>query len=354
MKSGFLLYGANGFVGNLIARQAVRDGLRPILAGRNAAKVASLAVELGLVYRVFALDDAAAIDRALADVRLVLHCAGPFGQTSRPMVDSCLRTGTHYLDLTGEIAVLESIAARDAEAKEHGVMLLPSVGFDVVPTDCLALHLKERLPSATHLTLAFHNRGPARLPRGTALEAVEQIPVGGKIRRDGRIVAVPHGWKTRQIDFGDGPVRATTLAWGDIVTAYHTTGIPNIETYAAMPAVMAPVMAITRAIGPFLGRPGVQKLLKMIVRSQPAGPSAEDRARTRCTVWGEVEDDRGNKLTARLRGPEASATWTTLAALAAARKVLGGFAPPGFQTPAGAYGADFVLEIAGVSREDLT
>lgn len=354
MKSGFLLYGSNGFVGNLIARQAVRDGMRPTLAGRNAARVASLAAELGLEYRVFALDDAEAIDRALADALLVLNCAGPFGQTSRPMVDGCLRTGTHYLDLTGEIAVLESIAGRDAEARQAGVMLLPSVGFDVVPTDCLALHLKERLPSATHLTLAFHNQGPARLPRGTALEAVEQIPVGGKVRRNGRIETVPHGWKTRRIDFGDGPVRATTLAWGDIFTAYHTTGIPNIETYAAMPLVMAPVMAVIRAVGPFLGRPEVQSLLKRIVRSQPAGPSPEDRARTRCTVWGEVEDDQGHKLTSRLRGPEASATWTTLAALAAARKVLGGFAPPGFQTPAGAYGADFVLEVDSVTREDLT
>jgi short subunit dehydrogenase-like uncharacterized protein len=353
VKSSFLLYGANGFVGDLIARQSVKDGLRPILAGRNAAKVAALAGELGLEYQVFSLDDPAATDRSLAGAAVVLHCAGPFGRTSKPVVDGCLRTGTHYLDLTGEIAVLASIAARDAEARQAGVMLLPSVGFDVVPTDCLALHLKERLPSATHLTLAFHNQGPARLPRGTSLEAVEQIPVGGKVRRDGRIDAVPHGWKTRWIDFGSGPVRATTLAWGDIVTAYHTTGIPNIETYAAMPLVMVPVMAAVRSIAPLLGRPMAQSLLKRLVRSGPAGPTEEDRLRTRCTVWGEARDDAGNRVVSRLRGPEASATWTTLAALAVVRKVLNGAALPGFQTPAGAFGADFVLEIPSVEREDL-
>lgn len=149
MSSSFLLYGANGYTSALIARLAVQHGLRPILAGRNLEKIEPLSAELGLEYRAFTLDDDAAVDEALADVGVVLHCAGPFSQTSKPMVAGCLRTKRHYLDITGEVAVFEAIAACDAEAKAAGVMLLPGVGFDVVPSDCLAAHLKARLPLAT-------------------------------------------------------------------------------------------------------------------------------------------------------------------------------------------------------------
>ncbi|MCX6027139.1 MAG: saccharopine dehydrogenase NADP-binding domain-containing protein, partial [Chloroflexi bacterium] len=216
MRSGFLLYGSTGFVGSAVARLAVERGLRPILAGRDAARIESQAKELGAEHRVFGLDNSTTMDKALRDVAVVLHCAGPYIYTSKPMVDGCLRTGAHYLDLTGEIPVYEAIAKREAEARVQGVMLLPGVGFDVVPTDCLALHLKQRLPSATHLTLAFHSHGPAGLPPGTASTMLEMIPYGSKVRRNGHLEPFPRETKTRMIDFGRGPVRATMFPWGDV------------------------------------------------------------------------------------------------------------------------------------------
>lgn len=151
----FIIYGANGYTGALIAREAVRRGMRPILAGRRADSIAGLAGELGLQHRAFSLDTRAKLDDAIRGNALVLHCAGPFKHTSRPMADACLRVGTHYLDITGEEQVFEMLAARDAEAKAARVVLFPGVGFDVVPSDCLAAHLKRRLPSATRLALGF-------------------------------------------------------------------------------------------------------------------------------------------------------------------------------------------------------
>jgi short subunit dehydrogenase-like uncharacterized protein len=205
MPSNFLLYGANGYTGKLITRLAAERGLRPTLAGRDKNTIEPLATEHGLEHRVFALDDPAAIDAALREVSVVMHCAGPFSRTSRPMADACLRTKTHYLDITGEASVIESLAARDAEAKEAGVMLLPCVGFDVVPSDCLAAHLKRRLPEATHLALGIQGMG--RVSRGTATTMIENINRGGLIRRDGKLTPVPAAWKTREIDFGRGRCR---------------------------------------------------------------------------------------------------------------------------------------------------
>ena len=204
-----LIYGANGYTGELCARRAAAEGLPAVLAGRRADAVRALAVELGRPHLAFALDRPAAVDAALTGVTVVLNCAGPFSRTAAQLVAACLRAKVHYLDITGELAVLEGIAGRDDEARAAGITLLPGAGFDVVPSDCLAAHVKRRLPSATHLTLAF--RAGARMSRGTATTAVENAGGGGMIRRDGVLRPVPSGWRTRAVDFGSGPVQAITI-----------------------------------------------------------------------------------------------------------------------------------------------
>jgi short subunit dehydrogenase-like uncharacterized protein len=346
----FLIYGANGYTGELVAREAVRRGLRPVLAGRSGESLAALAGELGLAHRVFALDNPAAIDAGLADMTCVLHCAGPFAHTAKAMADACLRRRVHYLDITGEIAVFESLAARDAEARAAGVMLLPGVGFDVVPSDCLAMHLKQRLPGATHLALGFASSG--RVSRGTATTMAENLHTSGAIRRNGQITAVPVAWKTRTIDFGRGPVKAFTIPWGDVATAYHSTGIPNIEVYVAAPLGRRIAARLLRYFGWLLGTGPVQRFLKKRIRAGPPGPSALERATGKTYLWGEATDEAGRRVAARLTGPEGY-TFTVLTALAVVERVLAGQAPPGYQTPAKVYGADFVLGVAGVTREDV-
>jgi short subunit dehydrogenase-like uncharacterized protein len=350
MTTPYLIYGANGYTGELIAREAVRRGQRPVLAGRNAEAVRALGTELGLDHRAFALDDARAADEALSGMKAVLHCAGPFVRTSEPMADACLRSKAHYVDVTGEIDVFERLAARHAEATAAGVMLLSGVGFDVVPSDCLAAHLKRRLPSATRLVLAFHSVGG--LSRGTATTMVENLHRGGLIRRDGVLTPVPAGWKTRKIDFGRGPRTVVSIPWGDVSTAYYSTEIPNIEVYTTATWPLRLAMKASRLFRPLLASPAVQSFLTRRVRAGAPGPTAEQRARGRTVLWGEVTDKAGGRAVSRLYGPEGY-TFTTVTALAAVEKVLSGTAPPGFQTPAKAYGPDFVLGIEGVKREDL-
>lgn len=351
MPSPFLLYGANGYAGEAAARLAAASGLRPILAGRHTAPIERLAAELGCECRVFSLDEPRAIDRGLQGVAAVLHCAGPYVYTAEAMAAACLRAGAHYLDLTGEFSVYEALAARDAEARARGVMLLPGVGFDVVPTDCLAVHLKGRLPSATRLTLAFQGRGPAGLPPGTQRTVIESsILYGNRVRREGRLEIPDRAPHTRTIDFGQGPVVATRLTWGDVFTAYYSTGIPNIEDYAVLPRAVLQQYGLLERLRPLLKLGVMRSLLR---RGVKPGANAAERAQSTTHVWGEVEDDQGRRASARLHGPEAGCEWTSRAAVAAVSKVLAGQAPPGFQTPGLAYGADLVLECAGVTREDL-
>jgi short subunit dehydrogenase-like uncharacterized protein len=343
-----LIYGANGYTGELIARRAAAQGLHPVLAGRSKM-VTALARELSLEHRLFALDDPSDIDAGLQGISVVLHCAGPFSHTSQPMADACLRRKAHYLDITGEIAVFEGLAARSDEARAAGVMLMPGVGFDVVPSDCLAVHLKHRLPSATHLALAFLGLG--RVSRGTATTMVESLHTGGMVRRNGILTQVPVAWKTRTIDFGTGPLGAFTIPWGDVSTAYYSTGIPNIEVYVAAPWQRRVVARLSRYLDWLLGSAPVQAFLKKRIRSGPPGPSVEERERGGSFLWGEATDNAGQRVVSRLRGPDGY-TFTALTALAVVDRVLASESPPGFQTPAKVYGPDFVLGVEGVVRQD--
>ena len=346
-----LIYGANGYTGTLVARRAAAQGVAAVLAGRDGAAITALARELTLSSRVFALDDPAAVTVGLRGMGVVLNCAGPFSRTAAPLADACLRAGVHYLDITGEIAVLEALAGRDAEARAAGVTLLPGAGFDVVPTDYLAAHVAARLPSATRLALAF--TAGTSLSRGTALTTIENAHQGGLVRRQGALVPVPSGWRTRRIDFGDGPRPAVTIPWGDVATAFHTTGIGNIEVYLALPLAARVGLRLARGLGPVLASPAVKRWLAARARKGPAGPSADQRARRSTRLWAEAGDDGGNVVRARLRTPEAYelTSWT---ALDLAGRAARGQLPIGFQTPARACGADYILQFPGVERTDDT
>lgn len=347
-----LIYGSTGYTGRLVVAEALACGLRPMLAGRNAEAVRAQAESLGLEWRAAPIDDRTALDVALGGASVVLHCAGPFAHTWRAMSDACLRRRAHYLDITGEIAVFEGLAARDPEAKAAGVMLLPGVGFDVVPSDCLAAHLARRMPNATHLSLAFRALGGAS--RGTLRTMIENLGAPGAVRRDGRVVPVPPAWRTRRIDFGDGKLRdATTIPWGDVSTAFHSTGIPNIEVYMSMRPALRRAAFASRWLGPVLRSGLVRRVLMSRVRRGRPGPSEADRAGGASLLWGEVIASNGERAQARLRGASGY-VMTAQTAVHLAAKALAGNAPPGFQTPSRAYGADVILAIPGVTRTDVT
>lgn len=347
MAKNFLLYGANGYTGELIAREAVRRGLSLVLAGRSQNKIEPLANELGLEWKAFSLDDKVALENALEDSGIVIHCAGPFSLTSDAMVKACLRTGTHYTDITGEISVFEAMAQRDEKAKEAEIMIMSGVGFDVVPSDCLARHLKDRLPSATNLTLAFYGMG--KISHGTQATMTMNAGEGGAIRRDGRIERVTAAWKTREIDFGEVTKTGVTIPWGDVATAYYSTGIPNIEVYTVAPGSALKMMKMSRYLGWLLKTKFVQNYLQKQIPA--GGPDAEERAKGKTLLWGEASDEQGNRVESRLVGPEGY-NFTVLSALNICEKILDGNYKTGFQTPAKAYGADLVLEIEGVKRTD--
>lgn len=344
----FIIYGAYGYTGELIVELCAQKGLKPILSGRSEEKLKPLAERFGMEYLAASVENLSALDAVLNRVTFILNCAGPFARTIRPMIDFCLKNKIHYTDITGEITVFEIAARADKKAKEQGVMIMPGTGFDVVPSDCLAAYLHSVMPDAVSLKLAF--KGTGGLSHGTATTMVENIGSGGAVRKDGKIEKVPYGYKTWHVDFNKGPELAATIPWGDVSTAFYSTGIPNIEVYTAVHPKALQSMKMGNYLGWLLQWGPVNNILKNRIKT--GGPSKEVRAKGASYLYGEVFDAKGNKKAAHLKTNDGY-TLTAQTAVIIAEKIMAGNFRPGFATPSLAYGKDLVLEAEGSVRKDM-
>ncbi|MFD1030285.1 saccharopine dehydrogenase family protein [Metaplanococcus flavidus] len=342
MQKKWLIYGAYGFTGELIAREAKKRGMTPVLAGRNPEMLNYLAKELELEARVFPVGKTTAEN--LSDIALVLHCAGPFQKTSPPMIKACLEAGADYLDITGEISVFEHSFAQDGKAKDADITICSGVGFDVIPTDCTALKLKELMPDAVSLALGFDS--DSGISPGTYKTMIQGMGSGSAERRDGQLVPVTIGSQRRKIDFGRGRRSAMGIPWGDVSTAYHTTGIPNISTWIPMKRSRIIGARLFSPAGSILSLPFIQKRLMKWVSLRVSGPDEKLRADSPAYIWGEARNADGVVTTARIKTANVY-DLTVYGALEVTSRLLDGDYPHGSYTPATLFGADLIESLPG-------
>lgn len=351
--SNLLLYGATGYTGSLIARMAREKNIPMVIAGRSESKLKKLSAELGLEYIVFDLSDQTTISEKIRHFKVVLHAAGPFSHTAKQMMQACISENVHYTDITGEIEVFELAASMNEKAKESGIMLLPGIGFDVVPTDCMAKYLCKLLPDATHLQLAFAMEG-GRISHGTANTMAESLGTPGAVRLNGKIVSIPAGKHTINVPFTEGKTRfCISIPWGDVSTAFYSTGIENVETFIAIKPSLYKINHFTQKYLGFILRSSiVQNFVKWYIKRLPPGPSDKERKHGKSHVWGKAWNVHGKDVQARYTVPEGY-TFTSMSAVHIIQKILNGEVKSGFQTPGTAFGEHLTLEICGSKFEDL-
>jgi short subunit dehydrogenase-like uncharacterized protein len=345
-----LIYGGTGYTGRLIAEHARNLRHSPVIAGRTASRVQALAATLGVPGRVIALDQPEILDNALGDVDVLINAASPFAQTVSPLIESCLRTRTHYLDITGELPVFRRAFCYDEPARKAGIMVMPGVGLGVVASDCLAMHVAACVPNAKYLRIALLR--PDSFSRGSFRSALALSNSRVTIRRNGRLVSVPVGRLQRAFDYGDGKRESVAVSWADVFTAYYSTGIPNIEAYFEADFTLRAIYQLTAGIADTLRLAPVKHWLNVATRAWPEGPSAQRRQMEKCVIVAEAEDSWRRRSSARLETADGY-SFTAEAAIAISQRVARGDFLPGFQTPAKVYGADFVLAFTGARREQL-
>lgn len=335
----WMIYGVTGYTGKLILEEAVKRGEKPIIAGRNAETLKLLSSQFDVPYKMFSLENPKEVVAGIECVKAVLHCAGPFSQTSRPMLDACLQLGIHYLDITGEIDVFEAVFERKKEAQDKNCIVIPGVGFDVLPSDCLAALLKKKMPDATHLELAFHGWG--KLSPGTSKTIIENLSRGSRIRKEGIIIDIPAFSLSSKAQFSDASLTVHVAAWGDVSTAYYSTAIPNITVYAEAPKPLVKLRKVLETLAPLTQIPIVQNALKKNIEKYVKGPTKEEQKKGKVHLWGRVRNAKGESKEATLDVCEAY-HFTALTAVTSVQTILNLKLPGGCYTPSLAFGPEII------------
>jgi len=347
MKS-WLLYGAYGYTGTLIAKEAKTRGHKPVLAGRSAERLIPLADKLNLDYIVFDLKDEGHIINVINEFELVFNSAGPYKYTSDPMVKACLKSNTNYMDITGEIPVFEQNFKYDNQARENDIVIISGVGFDVVPTDCLAKYVSDKIPNPVSLDIgitAMSNPSP-----GTLKTMLEHHNIGQLVRRNGKLIPLEKD-NIRKIQFSDKKRVVRPVTWGDLSTAYRTTGIPNITTYFPLPKKFPNLLELAGVSAKEMSYDeNAKKKVENWIEGNIHGPDEFKRQNYRCYIWASVSSDDGRIEQAWLETME-SYRFTAVAGVRSVEKIFD-LQPKGVLTPALAFGADFVLEIPNTIRYD--
>lgn len=348
----WMIYGANGFSGRLVLDHALKLGLKPILAGRNSHEIASLSRELNLPARIFDVSEDH-IKRCLQGVKILLNCAGPFRRTTIPLLQGCIHERVDYLDITGEQRVFSDVFSLTDACTQAGIRAIPGVGFDVVPSDCLALHLVQKLPDADHLQLGIYGEGPPS--RGTLKTTIEGWLSGGLIRRQGELVPSPIGASRSMISFlpSDDRKLCLSVPWGDLVTAWHSTKIPNIITYAAIKEADQSLLRQLERLRYVLGKPLASWAARRWVARAQAGPTLNQREKSSSVIFAQVSNPAGKIVAMRFRMPNAY-TFTANAAVTAVKNLITNPSspPPGVYTPGQAFGCQFAPSLVGHDFEE--
>lgn len=345
----WMIYGATGYTGQLVIEEALRRGHRPIIAGRNPEKLKALAEKYSLEYAAFALEDVNTIVEAIADMDIVYHAAGPFTLTSEPMIRACLATNTHYLDITGEINDFERSYRYDDAARKNEIAIISGVGFDVIPSDCLALSVAAQVPDATHLETGII--GFAGASAGTTKTALEMLPVSWWSRQNGNLVNSYFGDKTATLSVPNGKSYfAVSVPWGDLSVAYRSTGIPNITSYMAVNRVLVALGRIAYPIGKaVLKNEAILAFAENLVERFAIPPSQNARETDKSYIWAKaINRETGQSAEAWLETLEPYQYTAKVAVLVieaiAERQLIGAL------TPAQAFGADFTMQVEGTRR----
>lgn len=334
-----LLYGANGYSAQLIIEELLSKNILPVVAGRTHNKIKSAATKFGCEFKIFDLDDFETICNEIVNFKVVLNCAGPFQFTAEKLIKACIKEKVNYIDITGEIPVIEYAWSKNDEAKKAGICIIPSVGFDVIPTDCLSVITARKIKNPQSLEILLQNEN-VKISRGTLITTIEMMCNSGKLRKEGKIIDSPIGEKVFVKDIGEKKYYGISIPWGDVASAYYSTGIKNITVYLGVNRIIYSLrkvlLQLIKLLRVNLIKSGIIRIIKLLV----TGPDEKKRKKVKSYIITSVKNEIESCTDINL--VTEGYTLTKIGAATAVERILQGIDKKGTLTPAMAFGYDFV------------
>lgn len=356
MKARVLLYGVDEFAGGVISRRAAERGFAHIAAGRDIARVATLANMLSrkspnlVEPRIFGLGDKSRLLAQLDDVAVLVNCYPQKSDVTTALLEACMASRTNYLDLSSKNLEIEPVFELESEVNVAGISVIPGVCFDVSAADTLASRLSAMLPNADRLTIAISRAGLSKTEAQTLVEACRNP---GKMLQGGALVAVDPGSRSLNIDFGQGEVVAYLAPWRcESLIARRQGPFQTVDSFEVFPPAL--VRAVTKSgLRRWMFRRGMRLgALARKVSGRGEGPSPRQMNKMNCVIWGEATDPNGHVVRARLETPAAH-IYTADATLLIARALIDGKVLPGLHFPSAVGSAGLVENITGVHWREL-
>jgi short subunit dehydrogenase-like uncharacterized protein len=348
-----VLYGATGYTGRLVADELARRGLDHVLSGRDPDKLARLG---GAPTRPVRLDDDQGLRDLLEGATAVINCAGPFTLAGDALVRAAIATHTHYVDSTGEQSFIKMVFDRHGRTAERaGVALLPALGFDYAPGDCIAHLTAAGLEPLDELVLAYAVEGFG-MSRGTLRSALDAMKGGDVVYEDETWRPASGGVFKASFDFPEplGRQAMSRYPSGEVITVPHHTRTRKITslltTSTAAPfAAAAPLLPYTLpALGLALRTP-LRGLLNRAVGLLPEGPKEDARRAAEFTIVAVAKGAEGKQRQGLVRGSDVYGLTAVTLTHAAELMSAPGFDRAGALGPAAAFDPAAFLNHIGLA-----
>jgi short subunit dehydrogenase-like uncharacterized protein len=349
-----VLYGATGYTGRLVVEELDRRGLDYVLSGRDEEKLRRLAAERDATVRAVPLDDARGLRDLLADAGAVISCAGPFTLAGHALVRAAVDSGTHYVDSAGEQAFIKRVFDEHGEAAERaGVALVPALGFDYAPGDCIAGLTARGHEPLEELVLAYSVRGFG-MSRGTMRSGLEIAKGGDVVYESGDWRPAPFGIFRAGFDFPEpiGHQAMSRYPSGEVITVPRHTRTKRVvsmisaRTMAPHPA-LAPILPYALPPLALSLRTPLRGILNRAIGALPEGPSETERRAAEFTIVAVARGEDGSERRGVVRGSDVYGLTAVTLVHGAELMSAPGFDRAGALGPAAAFDPEDFLNYLG-------
>jgi short subunit dehydrogenase-like uncharacterized protein len=358
-----VLFGATGYTGRLAAEAMAAAGARPLLAGRDRARLQALAGRLGGLEVAEA--DTARPDsvRGLVDAGDVLvSTVGPFLTRGEPAVRAAVEAGAAYLDATGEPPFLRRVFEEFGPQAAGRCGLVPAFGYDFVPGNLAGAIARAEAAAATRVAIGYFVTGGGGFSNGTLASGAGLLLEPGFAWRDGRLRRERTARRVRPFPIGGREWLAVSYGGSEHYALPRVApGLREVEVYLGWFGRRSRAVQALSTVGAPLARlPGAGALARAVTgplaRQTGQGPDEAARRAGGSLVVAVATDDAGRELAAvRLHGPDPYTLTARLLAWGAGRAAGHGLAGTGALGPVDAFGLAALqagAATAGLERVD--